>query len=170
MILLFRIYLDMNELPVRVVLLFLNYFMSRTLKTRIALQIPNMLPGVWYNQLWLTFGSDFISNILQGAVSGITRVLNVGLSGASWLFNHKFEQIDDRAAFVDMIHKTIISSPAGSWNHGKIVAVGGKTMMTGGMNPWSEYTSLKQPIIDLAIKITGDATISAHTYADYFWG
>jgi phosphatidylserine/phosphatidylglycerophosphate/cardiolipin synthase-like enzyme len=62
-----------------------------------------------------------------------------------------------------MIHETIISSPAGSWNHGKIVAVGGKTMMTEGMNPWSEYTSDKQPIIDLAIKITGDATISAHT-------
>jgi hypothetical protein len=57
-----------------------------------------MLPGAWYNQLWLTFGSDFISNILQGAVSGITGVLNGNLSGFSWLFTHKFEKIDDRAA------------------------------------------------------------------------
>ncbi|KAK6072998.1 glycoside hydrolase family 3 protein [Seiridium cupressi] len=57
-----------------------------------------------------------------------------------------------------------------SWNHGKILAVGGKTMMTGGVNYWPHYTA-KDPrkIIGVQSVVTGDATISAHLYAEYFW-
>ncbi|MCJ1283553.1 hypothetical protein MMC26_002883 [Xylographa opegraphella] len=59
--------------------------------------------------------------------------------------------------------------PSISWNHAKIVAVGGKTMMTGGGNYWSEYTANHHDIVDMQSKYKGDAAISAHTYADYFW-
>ena len=34
------------------------------------------------------------------------------------------------------------------WNHGKILAVNGKTMMTGGGNYWSDYTGTQHDIID----------------------
>ena len=56
-----------------------------------------------------------------------------------------------------------------SWNHGKILAVGGKTMMTGGINYWDQYTAHQTKILDMQAKVTGDAAISAHNYADYFW-
>jgi phosphatidylserine/phosphatidylglycerophosphate/cardiolipin synthase-like enzyme len=56
-----------------------------------------------------------------------------------------------------------------SWNHGKILAVGGKTMMTGGINYWSDYISYNRKIIDMQAKVIGDAAVSAHGYADYFW-
>ncbi|KAK9412823.1 putative PLD phosphodiesterase domain-containing protein [Seiridium unicorne] len=57
-----------------------------------------------------------------------------------------------------------------SWNHGKTLAVGGKTMMTGGINYWPHYTA-KDPsnIIDMESVVAGDATISANLYANYFW-
>ena len=69
-----------------------------------------------------------------------------------------------------------------SWNHGKILAVNGKVMMTGGGNYWSEYNA-KDPndvsddstqrkdhdIVDHQAKFTGDAAVSAHKWADYFW-
>lgn len=58
---------------------------------------------------------------------------------------------------------------AASWNHGKILAVDGKTMMTGGINYWNEYIHSSRNILDMQAKLTGDAAISAHRYADYFW-
>jgi hypothetical protein len=68
---------------------------------------------------------------------------------------------------VDLVSNAL--SGLASWNHGKILAVGGKTMMTRGMNPWAEYTAQKPQIIDLSIKITSNATTLAYAYADYFW-
>lgn len=61
-----------------------------------------------------------------------------------------------------------------SWNHGKIVAIGGKTMMTGGINYWPEYIgkddSGRGRIIDMQATVTGDAAASAQRgYLDYFW-
>jgi hypothetical protein len=85
---------------------------------------------------------------------------------ASLKTGQKVDHID-AGPLVDLVSDAL--SGSASWNHGKILAVGGKTMMTGGMNPWAEYTAQKPQIIDLSIKITGDATTSAHAYADYFW-
>ena len=56
-----------------------------------------------------------------------------------------------------------------SWNHAKILAVNGKTMMTGGGNYWREYLGGEHNIIDHQVKVHGDAAISAHKYCDYFW-
>ena len=68
-----------------------------------------------------------------------------------------------------------------SWNHGKVVAIGGKTMMTGGINYWPNYVghddspndpskSSRGRIIDMQATVTGDAAASAQGgYLDYFW-
>ena len=56
-----------------------------------------------------------------------------------------------------------------SWNHGKVLAVDGMTMMTGGMNYWPEYSAAQREIIDMQATVMGDAAISAHKYANYFW-
>ena len=56
-----------------------------------------------------------------------------------------------------------------SWNHAKIIAVNGTTMMTGGGNFWSQYTNNRHDIVDMQAKVLGDAAISAHKYCNYFW-
>jgi hypothetical protein len=56
-----------------------------------------------------------------------------------------------------------------SWNHGKILAVNGKTMMTGGANYWWQNRSDTYDIIEQQCKIGGDATGSAHAWSDYFF-
>ena len=60
-----------------------------------------------------------------------------------------------------------------SWNHGKLLAVNGKVAMTGGGNFWNEYstshTGTPHDIIDHQAKVVGDAAVSAHKWADYFW-
>ncbi|KAK0645825.1 hypothetical protein B0T16DRAFT_445977 [Cercophora newfieldiana] len=75
-------------------------------------------------------------------------------------------------SFLDNVFKNLTFSA--SWNHGKIVAIGGKTMMTGGINYWPEYTGRKDAgrgrIIDMQATVTGDAAASAQGgYLDYFW-
>lgn len=57
-----------------------------------------------------------------------------------------------------------------SWNHGKLLVVGGKILMTGGINFWPYYTANNSSnIIDMQSVVTGDAAISGHRYANYFW-
>lgn len=42
--------------------------------------------------------------------------------------------------------------------------------MTGGINYWSPYTEADtHDICDTSVKIEGDAAVSAHKWADYFW-
>jgi phosphatidylserine/phosphatidylglycerophosphate/cardiolipin synthase-like enzyme len=59
--------------------------------------------------------------------------------------------------------------PNVSWNHAKILAVNGQTLLTGGANFWNEYADNEDGISDIHVKVKGDAAISAHTYCDYFW-
>jgi phosphatidylserine/phosphatidylglycerophosphate/cardiolipin synthase-like enzyme len=75
--------------------------------------------------------------------------------------------LKDSNAMLDALFNNVTFSA--SWNHGKILAIGGKTMMTGGINCWNEYTAPHTSILDMQAKVTGDAAISAHGYADYFW-
>ena len=71
----------------------------------------------------------------------------------------------------DLVNKFLGQAivPAISWNHAKILAVNGRTMMTGGGNYWREYLGSAHDIIDHQVKVKGDAAISGHKYADYFW-
>lgn len=64
-----------------------------------------------------------------------------------------------------------------TWNHAKIFAVNGKAVLTGGTNFWDEYSSrqdgngkrIDHDIVDHSVKVFGDAAVSAHKWADYFW-
>lgn len=69
-----------------------------------------------------------------------------------------------------------------TWNHGKVLAVNGKVVMTGGGNYWDAYARTDPPnaaenahgridhdIVDHQAKVAGDAAVSAHRWADYFW-
>jgi len=56
-----------------------------------------------------------------------------------------------------------------SWNHGKILAVNGNTLMTGGANYWWQNASNKYMIIEQQCKLEGDAAVSAHVWQDYFF-
>lgn len=71
----------------------------------------------------------------------------------------------------DMLAKeTLKAIPSLTWNHGKILAVNGQTLMTGGINYYDEYTSsAMHDIADSVVQIQGEAAISAHRWADYFW-
>lgn len=102
----------------------------------------------------------------MGDATSIKSVLALALKASTWIGGDAWttEQID---ALFDTIFNNFTFSA--SWNHGKILAIGGKTMMTGGINYWAEYTSPRRSIIDMQAKVTGDAAISAHIYADYFW-
>ena len=66
-----------------------------------------------------------------------------------------------------------------SWNHGKIFAINGKCIYTGGTNFYTEYgtTQIREEdkveidhnIVDHGVKLFGDAAVSGHKWADYFW-
>lgn len=90
-----------------------------------------------------------------------------------------FNAADYAPELVDQGLRTI------SWNHGKIVAVNGQVMMTGGGNLWDDYRAeqwkdddgqketpnyrIDHNIVDHHAKVVGDAAVSAHHWADYFW-
>jgi phosphatidylserine/phosphatidylglycerophosphate/cardiolipin synthase-like enzyme len=56
-----------------------------------------------------------------------------------------------------------------SWNHAKIVAVDGKSVLVGGHNMWSDDYLLDQPVHDISMQVQGSAAIDAHHYADKLW-
>jgi len=65
-----------------------------------------------------------------------------------------------------------------TWNHGKVLAVNGKVVMTGGGNYWNAYAAQQElkdqvpidhTIVDHQARVVGDAAVSAHQWADYFW-
>lgn len=62
--------------------------------------------------------------------------------------------------------------PSMSWNHAKFVAVNGRTLVTGGANFADKYRNGDQKgfqVWDFAMTISGDASVSCHSYADYIW-
>ncbi|KAF2740120.1 hypothetical protein EJ04DRAFT_572427 [Polyplosphaeria fusca] len=59
--------------------------------------------------------------------------------------------------------------PAISWNHGKLLVVNGKAVMTGGGNYWNEYMGDKYDIVDHQVKVKGDAAVTGHKYTNYFF-
>lgn len=58
----------------------------------------------------------------------------------------------------------------GSWNHAKIIAVDGVVSIVGGQNYWNDYLAPTHiPPHDLSIIVNGEATASAHEFANYLW-
>ncbi len=59
----------------------------------------------------------------------------------------------------------------GSFNHAKIIAVDGRSLVTGGHNMWeSAYLQTDNPVHDLSLRLTGPAALAAHRFADLEWG
>jgi hypothetical protein len=88
---------------------------------------------------------------------------------ASFFGDLKLDKLVESTMGGKMLHQ-LNSMEAMTWNHGKIVAVNGTALMTGGINWFAEYASTgRHNICDHSMKLRGNATISAHEWADYFW-
>lgn len=60
--------------------------------------------------------------------------------------------------------------PSAAWNHAKIFAVRGTSLVAGGANYWGDYAGSTDSPYDLAMSIQGGAAADAHRFADYLWG
>jgi hypothetical protein len=82
-------------------------------------------------------------------------------------------QVDDaiascrKEAVIEQLSLAVL--PSICWNHAKILAVDGRTLMTGGAIFYPYYSDDQAWISDLQAKLKGDATISAHAYCDHIW-
>lgn len=56
-----------------------------------------------------------------------------------------------------------------SWNHGKIIAVDGNILITGGENLFGQDYTQAEPVNDANIKIFGPVVNGATTYANILW-
>jgi hypothetical protein len=83
------------------------------------------------------------------------------------------KQIEDSLA--SLTNEVVIKKMLGravdsvSWNHAKILAVNGKTLLTGGGIYCELYADNVSSLHDLQAKVKGDAAVSAHAYCNYFW-
>ena len=102
---------------------------------------------------------DMVSNIRDGLSFGMDEKVKVSVEAA-------LAGLGKDAVIKQMTAKII---PSISWNHAKIVAVDGQTVMTGGGIFLSDYMDGHYQISDLQSKVKGEAAISAHHYFDYFW-
>ncbi|OAL38908.1 hypothetical protein AYO20_01659 [Fonsecaea nubica] len=111
---------------------------------------------------WLKDRLGDVTNLVKQLNSFVTGLPNTErLTSAMQKF--------DAASYLTTLIKSGYLQKHISWNHGKVLAVNGKTMMTGGGNYWNCYKGDQHDIIDQQAKVTGEAAISAHRWADYFW-
>jgi len=62
------------------------------------------------------------------------------------------------------------TDPFQSWNHAKIVAVDGRSVITGGHNLWSgNYLQTHDPVHDLSVHLRGPVAADAHRFVDVEW-
>ena len=80
--------------------------------------------------------------------------------------NDTLDKFTDVNLLDQIYHHTV---PTIGWNHAKILAVHGQTLLTGGANYWGDYADNRTTISDLQCKIIGGAAGAAHAYCDYLW-
>lgn len=56
-----------------------------------------------------------------------------------------------------------------SWNHGKIIAIDGKKLITGGSNYYQTHYLREDPIHDVSLQVSGGPAITAHRYSQRLW-
>lgn len=56
-----------------------------------------------------------------------------------------------------------------SWNHSKIVAVDGQTLIEGGHNYYTDHYLRTSPVHDLSLRVSGAIAITAHTFSNPLW-
>jgi hypothetical protein len=57
----------------------------------------------------------------------------------------------------------------GNWNHAKIFAANGQTLLQGGANYWSRYATGQVWLFDTSMIIEGGVIGDAHKFADFMW-
>lgn len=67
------------------------------------------------------------------------------------------------------IYVVVMSLGNMSWNHAKIVAADGERSLVGGHNLWGPDYLGENPVFDISMRMSGDAAVDAHDYADYVW-
>eukprot|EP00588_Corethron_pennatum_P008841 CAMPEP_0194274128 /NCGR_PEP_ID=MMETSP0169-20130528/7286_1 /TAXON_ID=218684 /ORGANISM="Corethron pennatum, Strain L29A3" /LENGTH=1429 /DNA_ID=CAMNT_0039017245 /DNA_START=34 /DNA_END=4320 /DNA_ORIENTATION=- len=56
-----------------------------------------------------------------------------------------------------------------SWNHGKIIAVDGKKLFTGGSNFYPDHYLREDPVFDVNIIVSNGPAVGAHKYSAKLW-
>ncbi len=63
----------------------------------------------------------------------------------------------------------LFSSRTISWNHSKIVALNGASVIEGGANYWSDYQKRSTTPFDLDMRVNGPAAVDAHHFCNALW-
>lgn len=68
-------------------------------------------------------------------------------------------------------YRQYVPPAATSWNHSKVLAVDGRSVMVGGMNYWAgDYLQVTDPVDDVSITADGPAAADAVRITDVLWG
>jgi phosphatidylserine/phosphatidylglycerophosphate/cardiolipin synthase-like enzyme len=68
-------------------------------------------------------------------------------------------------------YRQYVPPVATSWNHSKILAVDGQSVMVGGMNYWApDYLQVADPVNDVSMTTDGPAAADATQFTDVLWG
>ncbi len=107
-------------------------------------------------------------------------VLPATVNGDDWI-NATKKLIGDPARNIEFNVATMTTSysgtpgvPAGgytpSWNHSKLIVVDGQTVITGGVNTYTDnYVQTPKPVTDMMMAIRGPAAASATAYINRLW-
>ena len=57
----------------------------------------------------------------------------------------------------------------GNWNHAKIFAANGQTLLQGGANYWQRYATNQMWLFDTSMVVEGGVIEDAHKFADFMW-
>lgn len=94
--------------------------------------------------------------------------LSQGLANAAALAEALPTSVVKLARALQRLHASIVV-PAFSWNHSKVFAVNGQSLVSGGANYWSDYSQGQTWIFDLSMSLQGDATVATHAYMNHVW-
>jgi hypothetical protein len=107
-------------------------------------------------------------------------VLAATVNGDDWIKATK-KKIGDSAGNVTFQVATMTTSYSGtpgvpsggytpSWNHSKLIVVDGQTLITGGVNTYTNnYVQTPKPVTDMMMAIRGPAATSATNYINRLW-
>uniref|UniRef100_A0A7S1B4E0 PLD phosphodiesterase domain-containing protein n=1 Tax=Corethron hystrix TaxID=216773 RepID=A0A7S1B4E0_9STRA len=56
-----------------------------------------------------------------------------------------------------------------TWNHGKIIVIDGKELITGGSNYYTDHYLREDPVHDVSMRVSGGAAVTAHRFSEKIW-
>ncbi|MDR0296757.1 MAG: hypothetical protein LBH67_02090 [Rickettsia sp.] len=111
-----------------------------------------------YHEAPSTFIKDYLHNITANLPAKNKLIISIA-STRSCMFTSNCGNEDGQHDFVLDF----------AWNHGTIIVVDKKTLITGGENLWNEDYLEKYPVNDSNIKISGPVANGAIIYANILW-